>query len=94
MGAPRETVIGMIPTVLLPFNFAKGLMNSAIAMLLYRPIILSLRRAKLIAGRDEENENSADKSIKSGFNRFTLYTLIFGILTLAAAIVIFVILKK
>jgi len=91
MGAPREVVIDMIPTVLLPFNLAKALMNSAIAMLLYKPVITALRRAKLIKTKD----TLASSGAKAGFiNRFTVYTLILGAVTLAAAITIFVILKN
>ena len=90
MGAPRAAVIEMIPTVLLPFNFAKALMNSAVAMLLYKPVITSLRRAGLIKIKTESLYKKND-----GFlNRFTLYTLSIGLITLAAAIVIFMVLNK
>ncbi len=89
MGAPREAVIELIPTVLLPFNFAKALMNSAVAMLLYKPLITALRRARLIKTKDARIGTE-----KQGFfNRFTVYTLIIGLSTLAAAITIFVILR-
>ena len=92
MGAPRSVVIDMIPTVLLPFNFAKALMNSAVAMLLYKPVITALRRAKLI----KTSDNAIAKGDKKAgfFNRFTVYTLIIGLTTLAAAITIFIILRK
>ena len=90
MGAPREAVIELIPTVLLPFNLAKALMNSAIAMLLYKPVITALRRAKLIKTKDAVNSTT----VKYGFfNRFTAYTLVIGLTTLAVAITIFVILR-
>ena len=86
MGVPQAAVIEMLPTVLLPFNLAKSLMNAAIAMLLYKPIIYSLRRAKLVSF------SSGDRSY--GFNRRSVITLIIGGITLAVAIVIFVILKS
>lgn len=90
MGAPREAVIELIPTVLLPFNLAKALMNSAIAMLLYKPVITALRRARLIKTKDAVNSTEQ----KHGFlNRFTVYTLVIGLTTLAVAITIFVILR-
>ena len=90
MGVPRAMVIEMIPTVFLPFNLAKALMNSAIAMLLYKPVITALRRAKLIKTKDGFKK---EKSKAGFFNRFTVYTLIIGLTTLAVAITIFVILK-
>ena len=90
MGVPRAMVIEMIPTVFLPFNLAKALMNSAIAMLLYKPVITALRRAKLIKTKDGFKKENG----KAGFfNRFTVYTLIIGLTTLAVAITIFVILR-
>ena len=36
-GVPVEAVIAMIPTLLLPFNLLKGVLNSALVMLLYKP---------------------------------------------------------
>ena len=89
MGVPRSVVIDYIPSLFLPFNGAKALMNSAIAMLLYKPVITALRRARLIKTAD----TSADSAKTSFFNRFTAYTLIFAISTLAIAVIIFVILK-
>ena len=45
-----QTVTDMLAKVLLPFNFAKSLLNSASAMLLYKPLTEALRRARLIEG--------------------------------------------
>lgn len=90
MGAPREAVIELIPSVLLPFNLAKALMNSAIAMLLYKPVITALRRAGLIKTKD-----GLLKREKVGFfNKFTVYTLAIGLSTLAIATTIFVMLRS
>lgn len=89
MGVPRAAVIEMIPTVLFPFNLAKAFMNSAIAMLLYKPVITALRRAKLI--KTAQVPKSTGKA--GFFNRFTVYTLIIGLTTLAIAITIFLLLK-
>ena len=67
-GAPREAVIAMIPGILLPFNFAKTLMNASIAMLLYKPMINALRSARLIP-RSEH---------KTTFNKTSVLTLVIG----------------
>ncbi len=82
MGVPRDVVIDLIPSLLLPFNFAKALMNAAIAMLIYKPISVALKRARIIEGK-----------INTEFNIKSVIMLIVGAFTLAAAIVIFVILK-
>lgn len=43
MKAPRDVVIGMIPTLLLPFNLVKGSLNSAFVFLLYKPLSEALK---------------------------------------------------
>ena len=47
MGLPRQSVAAMLLPVFLPFNLAKGGMNMAVTLLLYKPIVTALRRAKL-----------------------------------------------
>lgn len=90
MGAPRSAVIELLPTLLL-FNLAKALMNSAVAMLLYKPVITALRRARLIKVKASE----IGKDSKIGFlNKFTVYTLVIGLTTLAVATAIFIIIKQ
>ncbi len=44
----REAVMGMIPTIFLPFNILKGAMNSAIILLLYKYVVNGLRQARLL----------------------------------------------
>ena len=89
MGVPRSVVIENIPTLFLPFNLAKALLNSAIAMLLYKPVITSLRKAKLIKA-----SNSIEVRDNSRFlNRFTIYTIAFALSTLAIAVLIFIVTK-
>lgn len=60
MGYPREAVAAMLPTVFLPFNLVKGAINASLVMLLYKPLVITLRRADLIplsasAGSGSEN---------------------------------------
>ena len=80
-GATREFVISIIPTVLLPFNFAKTLMNAAVAMLLYKPIINALRAARMVPRAEHATT----------FNRTSVVTLIVGGVSLLAAIIIFLV---
>ncbi len=47
MGTPRADVAAMLVPVFLPFNLLKGTLNSAISLLLYRPMITGLRSAGL-----------------------------------------------
>jgi riboflavin transporter FmnP len=83
MDVPRKVVVEMIPTLLMPFNFAKALMNAALTMIVYKPVSVALKRAGLVRGGTAELR----------FNRQSVIMLVFGAVTLAAAITIFVILK-
>lgn len=48
MGYPREAVVKMLIPAFLPFNLLKGGLNTALTMLLYKPIVKALRQAGLI----------------------------------------------
>ena len=45
MGASRAEVIALIPTLLLPFNITKGVVNASLVFLLYKPLSNALRHA-------------------------------------------------
>lgn len=48
MGYPREAVVELLIPVFLPFNLIKGGLNASITMLLYKPVVTTLRRSHLI----------------------------------------------
>jgi riboflavin transporter FmnP len=54
MGVTREAVEGMLLTVFLPFNLVKALLNSALVLLLYKPLTTALRKARLIAAPEQK----------------------------------------
>lgn len=76
-------IMNMLPTLLLPFNFAKSLMNSAIAMYLYKPLLAALREAKLIEG--------SSKNMLS-FNRNSKIILVTGLAVILVSSAIFLVL--
>lgn len=49
MGIPREVVVGYLLPVFLPFNLIKGGMNAALTLVLYKPIVTALRKARLLS---------------------------------------------
>ena len=81
MGVERSDVVALLPTLLLPFNLTKGILNAALMLLLYKPVITALRRARLVP-----------KS--SGEYRFGLKSvlLIVGSVVVAIAAVLFILL--
>lgn len=48
MGYPREVVVKLLIPAFLPFNLIKGGLNTAITMLLYKPVITALRHSNLV----------------------------------------------
>ena len=83
IGLPKtvavDTVIDYLPRILLPFNAAKALMYAAIAMLLYKPVLLALSKARLVGG----------KTVKFDFNKSTVIILTLGSVFIAASLVLF-----
>lgn len=76
-------IMNMLPTLLLPFNLAKALMNSAIAMYLYKPLLAALREARLLEGTTKNMFT---------FNRNTKIILAAGSVAIVVSTIIFVIL--
>ena len=79
-GGNVEAVKALIPKLLLPFNTAKALMNSALVMLLYKPVSQALRKARLIEG-----------GFDMKFNRQSAVISVIALVTAAIAITLFII---
>ena len=45
---PREAIVDMLPTIFLPFNAVKGGLNMTVTLLVYKPVVDALRKAKLV----------------------------------------------
>ncbi len=48
MGYPRDAVVGMLIPVFLPFNALKAGLNSALMLMLYKPLVSALRKTRLL----------------------------------------------
>ena len=70
-GVPRDVVAAMLPTVFLPFNLAKGGMNMATTLLLYKPVVSALRSAGLVP----PSQSRQEKTFNAGFLLFSLALL-------------------
>lgn len=53
MKAPRQVVIGLIPTLLLPFNIIKGAFNSAVLFVIYKPLSSALKGIGMLPKNDD-----------------------------------------
>lgn len=85
VGMPEAVATDMVKSllgkVLLPFNFAKAMLNASVAIMLYKPVLSALSKAKIIK----------TKSASLNFNKNTKIVLIVGSCALVAAVVIFII---
>ena len=75
MEVPREVIKAMLPTVFLPFNLVKGIINSGFILFMYRPIVIALQKTGLV----ETKAESKKKKILS-------LTFVVGIIVVAAFI--------
>ncbi|MBO4356033.1 MAG: ECF transporter S component [Clostridia bacterium] len=69
-GSSAGDVLKMIPSLLLPFNLAKYMLNASVVAFLYKPVITALRKIGFI-----ENGSSSMK-----FGKNTVIMLIFALL--------------
>ena len=76
-------VAKMIPTLLLPFNLTKSLLNAGIVMLLYKPVIGALRKARLIEKREKSSLN------EKGSGRSTLLMTLLSVVLITLSLVVF-----
>lgn len=76
MGYPREAVVKLLLPAFLPFNLIKGGLNTAITMLLYKPVITALRHSNLV----EPNKATEKARINIGVILVSLLIIITCIL--------------
>lgn len=61
MGYPREAIAALLLPAFLPFNLIKGGLNTAITLLLYKPVVVALRRANLIPSESVPGKGGLEK---------------------------------
>lgn len=82
LGTPREAVVDMLVPIILPFNLIKSALNSCIILLIYKPIINSLRNNKLIDLNKQSKDNNSTNIPIMIISAFIIVTCIFIILVL------------
>ena len=86
-GVSVAVVAKMLPTLILPFNLTKAVMNAALVLILYKPVATALRyaRVKLPGG------SQSAAPIKGSW-KTTLLLSLAGVLLIAASLILFVVL--
>ena len=57
MGVDRSAVEGMLIPMFLPFNLLKAGLNSALVLVLYKPLVTALRKANLVPNQSKSSGN-------------------------------------
>lgn len=58
MKIPREVIVPMLPTVFLPFNLVKGIINSGFILFTYKPIVTAMKKMGIIQNSSKETKNN------------------------------------
>lgn len=77
--AAESMVMELLPKVLLPFNLAKSMLNAAVAIMLYKPVLAALSKARIIK----------TKSASLNFNNNTKIVLAIGTACVVISVIIF-----
>ena len=85
-GVPRSVIAGMLVPVFLPFNFVKGTLNAALTMLLYKPVVETLRKARLAPQSDRVAEHAGKSVVKPS-------VLIISLFVTATCILVFLVMS-
>ena len=95
MGTTTEAVRQMIPTLLLPFNLLKGVINVGAVLLLYKPLSRVLRRLGVLPGRkkvaaeiSQNGENSPRCATKSRFSAKSIAVTVAALILIAVSLVL------
>ena len=89
MGVTQEAVVGLIPTMLLPFNAVKSILNASLTLCLYKPVTTILKKTGF--GRRHSAEQ-LENAKKSNMLYSVLVWIIGGAIAVAALCVIFFVL--
>ncbi len=84
MGYPREAVAQLLLPAFVPFNLLKGGINTALTLLIYKPLVTTLRKSNLLV------YTSTDPSQKRKFNLGMTLT---GILILISCIMVIMVMQ-
>ena len=86
MGVSTGEVAAMIPTLFLPFNIVKGVINAALVLILYKPVHRALQATRLLPKFTPKDAAPLDRKKKIWIN---VGVPIGGVILIAVAIVVF-----
>ncbi len=95
-GMSVEAVAAMIPSLLLPFNLIKSLLNSALVILIYKPVSRALKAAKMAppspSHTAEQGYSGSERPRNTG-KRYTVMSIAIAVLIIVVSILLLMCLK-
>ena len=88
MGVKTADVAAMIPTVLLPFNLVKAVLNAAIVLLLYKPLSKILKRIGFI-----QSSVHTTRATEASMWRSLLISAVAAVIIAGSLAIVFLVLK-
>lgn len=79
-------VAAMVPKLFLPFNLAKGFLNAALVLILYKPASTAMKAARILP---KNIENNAEGNLKNSHLKFSLMVTAAGVAVLALCFLVF-----
>ena len=61
-GMTTAAVASMIPSLFLPFNLTKGVLNAALVMIFYKPVSRAMKAAKMLPRRDFSHDLTPEQA--------------------------------
>lgn len=90
MGVSTSEVAGLIPTLLLPFNAVKAILNASLTMCVYKPLTAILRKSGL--GREDSSKLSEGEKSSGSLRGSALVYIIGGCIAVLSLVIIFAVL--
>ena len=80
-GGSVEAVVAILPTLLLPFNLTKTVMNAALVLVLYKPVSVALKKARILKGGPDSFT----------WDKKTILVMVGGLALIAACVTVFLV---
>ena len=80
MGYPRQAVAELLLPVFLPFNLFKGVLNAGITLLVYKPVVGALTKARMLPDKGTSSHPP---------RRFSVQATVIGLFAVVTAILCF-----
>ena len=86
MGVPRPVVADMLIPYFLPFNLLKTVANASLTMIIYKPLVKALRKAKLISFSSSLDKDKSSKFKVVALSAFVFITCVLIVLVINGVI--------